>query len=122
MLKWTTTGLVIVLSLPVAALAAPDCNAPTKPAMPQNGAVISAQDLDAAADKVTAYSRASRDYQGCLDEVITTPGKYSRDEWRAALKAYNAAAPSVEEVWSSYKKLSDDWVSAHLVTAQDAEN
>ncbi len=121
MLKWTV-GLMAALCLPVMALAAPDCTAPVKPALPQNGAILSADELGVAADKVSDYSKASRVYQGCLDTVISAPDKYSRDEWRAALKAYNSAAPSVEDVWGLYQKLSDDWVAAHLVTTQTTEN
>ncbi len=113
MYKLMVAGLLAASVLPAQAQTASDCVAPTKPELPVNGAILSAQELDAAADKVTLYSKASRTYQVCLDEVITKPEKHSREEWRAALKAYNATAPSVEEVWDTYQKLSEDWVAAH---------
>jgi hypothetical protein len=116
MFKLLAAGLLAASVLPAQAQAAPDCVAPVKPDLPVNGAILSADELDSAADKVTRYSKASRTYQVCLDEVITKPEKHSRDEWRTALKAYNASAPGVEEVWDTYQKLSDDWVSAHNAT------
>ncbi|PHS26959.1 MAG: hypothetical protein COA85_05615 [Robiginitomaculum sp.] len=116
MFKLLVAGLLATSVLPAYAQAAPDCVAPVKPNLPVNGAILSADELDAAADQVTRYSKASRTYQVCLDEVITKPERHSRDEWRAALKAYNATVPSVEEIWDTYQKLSDDWVSAHNAT------
>jgi len=116
MYKLLAAGLLAASVLPAQAQTAFDCEAPAKPDLPINGAILSADELDVAADKVTRYSKASRTYQVCLDEVITKPEKHSRDEWRAALKAYNASAPGVEEVWDTYQKLSDDWVSAHNAT------
>ena len=110
-------GLAALLAFPATALAAQDCAAPAKPTLPVNGAILSSAELDAAADMVTNYSKSSRAYQACLDQIISTPTKHSREEWRTALKAYNAAAPGVEEVWGNYQKLSEDWVSAHLVKA-----
>lgn len=109
-------GLVAAMVFPASALAAPNCTVPAKPDLPKNGAILSAVELDSAADLVTGYSKASRNYQACLDEVITKPDEHSREEWRAALKAYNATAPGVEAVWDTYQKLSDDWVAAHLAT------
>lgn len=120
MLKWTTAGVIAVLAFPVMALAAPDCEAPKQPDLPKNGALLSSAQLDEAANKVSAYSKATQAFQQCLDVVITTPEKHPREEWRAALKAYNAAAPSVEQVWDEYQKLSDDWVAANLIKAKAA--
>lgn len=120
MLKWTAAGFIAMLAFPVGALAAPDCKAPEKPQLPNNGALLSSVQLDDAADRVSAYSKATQSFQGCLDEIITTPGDYSRDQWRAALKAYNSAAPNVEEVWGAYQKLSDDWVAANLIKSKTA--
>ncbi len=120
MFKLKMVGLLAVLAIPASAMAAPNCEAPAKPDLPQNGAVLSAIELDAAAEQVSSYSKASKAYHACLDEVIASPAKYTRDEWRAALKAYNASAPGMEEVWSSYQKLSEDWVSAHLAKTKTA--
>ncbi|MDQ7017694.1 MAG: hypothetical protein Q9M33_00905 [Robiginitomaculum sp.] len=121
MYKLLVAGLLVASVFPAQAQTASDCVAPIKPDLPINGAILSAQELDAAADQVTRYSKASRTYQICLDEVITKPEKHSRDEWRAALKAYNATAPSVEEVWDTYQKLSEDWVAAHHATKTKAQ-
>jgi hypothetical protein len=120
MFKWIMAGCVASVIFPASALAQGACTAPEKPKMPINGAILSATELDNAADMVTGYSKASRVYQGCLDKVISKPETHSREEWRAALKAYNSAAPGVEEVWDTYQKLSDDWVKAHLATKNNA--
>ena len=120
MLKWMT--VITLAASATAAMAEPaiNCTAPTKPEMPKNGAALSAKELDAAADLVSAFSKDTKAYQGCLDQVLKAPGQYSRAQWHAALKSYNAAAPGVEAVWDAYQKLSDDWVSAHLIKTKTA--
>jgi hypothetical protein len=114
MFKFLAASMAVMLMIPAGAQAAAGCEAPVKPDLPNNGAALSASELDAAANKVTGYSTATKAYLSCLDGVISTRDKYSREEWRAALKAYNAVAPGVEEVWGAYQKLSEDWVKGHL--------
>jgi hypothetical protein len=121
MFKFLAAGMAVMLMIPTGAQAVASCEAPAKPDLPNNGAALSASELDAAANQVTGYSTATKAYLSCLDSVISTRDKYSRDEWRAALKAYNAVAPGVEEVWDTYQKLSEDWVKGHLAASNTAK-
>jgi len=107
-----------LMALPLAAPAAQTCSAPGRPGLPKNAAAISHAELDAAAARVAAYLRAFRAYQECLDTIITDPKDHSRAQWRMALKAYNASAPAMEEVWQSYQKLAGDWARVHHAKAK----
>jgi len=117
-LKRIAPGLLIVMALPLAAPAAQTCSAPGRPGLPTNAAAISHAELDAAAARVAAYLRAFRAYQECLDIIILDPAGHGKEQWRAALKAYNASAPAMEEVRQSYQKLAGDWARIHHAKAK----
>ena len=102
-----------LMALPLAAMASDVCSAPARPDLPKNGAMISRAELVAAAARVAAYTRAARAYQECLDTIILDPADHGHEQWRMALKAYNASAPAMEEVWQSYQKLAGDWARVH---------
>jgi hypothetical protein len=113
MLKIKIIASFLFLASTTAAFAAETCQAPLAPTLPQNGAVISHDQLMAAADQVSAFTKANTVYKTCLDVIITKPTSVSRAEWRSALKSYNETAPAEQAVWNSYQKVSDDWVAAN---------
>lgn len=109
--KSVVLGVVAGLILPAAAFA--QCEAPKAPDLPKNGAVLTSEQLNSAADMVGAYSQASQEYRSCLDKMIHNPK--SRTQLQGALDAEKASGEAAAKVWDAYSKLSKDWVAAHQI-------
>ncbi len=113
MLKNKLLAVVLVFAGFTPAFADGGCKAPDKPKLPPNGATITYDQLNTAANLVKAYAKANLSYKQCLDGIITKPENYSRDKWRSALQAYNQSVPTENAIWGQYEKLSKDWISAN---------
>jgi len=113
MLKSKLLAIAFVFASFTPAFADSTCQAPKAPSLPPNGAVITYEQLNAAADQVKIYSQANMVYKQCLDKVITKPENFSREQWRSALQAYNQSVPAEKDVWTRYEQVSSDWISAN---------
>ncbi len=116
--KCFAPAVLALLCLPWTAAAADVCTAPAPPALPETAAGLTRAALDAAAQRLSAYTRAMHAYQECLDSIITDPASHTHAQWRAALKAYNASAPALEKAWQAYQTLKQDWSAAHRASAR----
>lgn len=101
--------LAVGLLLPVVAHA--ECDAPKTPELPPNGARLSYEELNAAADMVSDFAKANADYRACLNKIIHKPE--SRSAMQAALDADKKSGPTEAKVWDAYDKLQQDWVAVH---------
>ncbi len=119
MLKSILPAACLALFCSGQVFAAEECTAPIAPELPANGAVISHEQLTAAADQIALYLKDNMTYKSCLDVTITQPQTVSRKQWRAALEAYNQTAPAEQAIWKAYDKLTADWVKANQAKKND---
>lgn len=111
MLNLKKLALVMAMGLALPALAHAECDAPKSPNLPVNGAKLSFEQLNAAADKVSAYVKANADYRACLNQIIEKPA--TRAAMLAALDADKKTGPAEAKVWADYDKLQQDWVAVN---------